>query len=217
MAGQEFGDSGPGQSGVVRSAEQRVCVGAEAGVRVAVFEVAGDEPGGLVHHGHVPDFGSLSADRRRHRFGAADVGPFPDGASAPSASRTTPVSTATQHSEHPQHANHAPCASVSKPVGPWDADDSVTGFPSTCRYLTVRGVQQAGRDELPAGNCCHGMVSSAALVLIAAANSPGSNRLNVPLAERQCCVTPVPARPSSELLADLLPANMRSTWGHLDL
>jgi len=52
--------------------EQRVCVG--AGVRVAVFEVVGDEPGGLVHHGHVPDFGSLSADHRRHRFGAADVG-----------------------------------------------------------------------------------------------------------------------------------------------
>jgi hypothetical protein len=28
-------------------------------------------------------------------------------------------------------ANHAPRASVSKPAGPWDADDSITGFPST--------------------------------------------------------------------------------------
>jgi hypothetical protein len=54
--------------------EQRVGVGAEAGVRVTVFQVAGDEPCGLVHHGHVSDLGSLPADRRRHRFGAADVG-----------------------------------------------------------------------------------------------------------------------------------------------
>ena len=54
--------------------EQRVRVGAEAGVWVTVFQVVGDEPGGLVHHGHVSDFGSLPADRRRHRFGAADVG-----------------------------------------------------------------------------------------------------------------------------------------------
>src|SRR5438034_7749979 len=55
VAGQDFGHPGPGQPGVVRSVEQRVRVGAEAGVRVTVFQVAGDEPCGLVHHGHVSD------------------------------------------------------------------------------------------------------------------------------------------------------------------
>jgi hypothetical protein len=59
---------------VVRSAKQRVRVGAEAGVRLEVFQIVGDEPGGGVHHGHVSDLGSLSADRHRYRFGAADVG-----------------------------------------------------------------------------------------------------------------------------------------------
>jgi hypothetical protein len=34
--------------------EQRVCVGADAGMGVAVVEVVGDELGGRVHHGHVP-------------------------------------------------------------------------------------------------------------------------------------------------------------------
>ena len=33
-------------------------------------------------------------------------------------------------------ANHAPRASVSQPAGPWDADDSVTGFPSTYGFST---------------------------------------------------------------------------------
>ena len=54
--------------------EQRVRVGAEAGVAIAVVEVVGDELGGGVHHGHVPDLRSLPADGHRHRFGAADVG-----------------------------------------------------------------------------------------------------------------------------------------------
>lgn len=42
VTGQEFGDPGPGQPGVVWSMEQRVCVGTEAGVRVAAVEVVGD-------------------------------------------------------------------------------------------------------------------------------------------------------------------------------
>lgn len=63
VAGQEFGRPGACQPGVVRPVEQRARVGAEAGVRVTVFQVVGDGPGGLVHHGHVSDFGSLPADR----------------------------------------------------------------------------------------------------------------------------------------------------------
>ena len=54
--------------------EQWVGVGAEAGVRVAVLEVVGDEPGGGAHQGQVADLGSLAADRHCHRIGAADVG-----------------------------------------------------------------------------------------------------------------------------------------------
>jgi hypothetical protein len=59
---------------VVRSAKQRVRVGAEAGVRLEVFQIIGDEVGGWVHHGHVSDLGSLSVDRHRYRVGVADVG-----------------------------------------------------------------------------------------------------------------------------------------------
>ena len=53
--------------------EQRVRVGAEAGVRVEVFQVVGEQPGGWVHDGHVPDLGSLAVDRHGHRVGGADV------------------------------------------------------------------------------------------------------------------------------------------------
>ena len=74
VAGQQLGDPGPGQPGVVRPGEQRVGVGADAGVPVAVVEVAGDEPGGRVHHGHVPDLGALPVDHHGHRAAAADVG-----------------------------------------------------------------------------------------------------------------------------------------------
>ena len=73
VAGQQLGDPGPGQPGVVRPGEQRVRVGADAGMPIAVFEVAGDEMGGRVHHGHVPDLGTLPADDHRHRAAAADV------------------------------------------------------------------------------------------------------------------------------------------------
>ena len=53
--------------------EQRIRVGAEAGVRLEVFQIIGDEAGGRVHQGHVSDLGSLSVDRHRHRVGVADV------------------------------------------------------------------------------------------------------------------------------------------------
>ena len=74
VAGQELGHPGPGQSGVVRPGEQRVRVGADAGMPIAVVEVVADELGGRVHHGHVPDLGALPADHHGHRAAAADVG-----------------------------------------------------------------------------------------------------------------------------------------------
>ena len=48
-------------------------VGAEAGVRVEVFQVVGEESGGWFHDGHVPDLGSLAVDRHGHWVGGADV------------------------------------------------------------------------------------------------------------------------------------------------
>ena len=50
-----------------------VRVGAEAGVRVVVFEIVGEQPGGWVHDGHVPGLGSFAVDRHDHRVGGADV------------------------------------------------------------------------------------------------------------------------------------------------
>jgi hypothetical protein len=41
---------------------------------IAVFKVAGEELGGRLHHGHVPDLGTLPADHHSHRSAAADVG-----------------------------------------------------------------------------------------------------------------------------------------------
>ena len=40
---------------------------------IAVVEVVADELGGRLHHGHVPDLGTLPADHHRHRAAAADV------------------------------------------------------------------------------------------------------------------------------------------------
>ncbi len=74
VASQELGDPGPGQLGVVRSVKEWARVGAEAKVRLAAFEVVGDELGGWAHHGHVSDLGPLPADHHRHRVRAADVG-----------------------------------------------------------------------------------------------------------------------------------------------
>ncbi len=74
VAGQQLSHPGPGQSGVVWPGEQRVGVGADTGMPIAVAEVAGDEPGGRLHHGHVPDLGALPADHRCHRAAAADIG-----------------------------------------------------------------------------------------------------------------------------------------------
>src|SRR5580692_4006421 len=51
----------------------RVSVGADAGMPFVVVEVAGDELGGRVHHGHVPDLGALPVDHHGHRAAAADV------------------------------------------------------------------------------------------------------------------------------------------------
>ena len=64
----------PGQPGVVRPVEQRVGVGAEAGVRLPAVQVVGDQPAGRRHHGQVADFRSFPADHDCHRCGAADVG-----------------------------------------------------------------------------------------------------------------------------------------------
>ncbi len=55
VAGEELGDPGSGQPGVVRPVKQWVRVGAEPRVRFAVFQVVGDELGGRADHGHVPD------------------------------------------------------------------------------------------------------------------------------------------------------------------
>ena len=74
VAGQQLGHPGPGQRGVVRPGGQRVCVCADAGMPVAVVEVVADEPGGRVHHGHVPDLGALPADHDGHGAAAVDVG-----------------------------------------------------------------------------------------------------------------------------------------------
>ena len=54
--------------------EERARAGAETGIGVEVLQVVGDELSGRSHYGHVPDLGSLPADRHRHRARAADVG-----------------------------------------------------------------------------------------------------------------------------------------------
>ncbi len=51
VAGQEFGDSGACHPSVVWSMEQRVRVGSEARVWVAVVKIIGDEPRGWLHDG----------------------------------------------------------------------------------------------------------------------------------------------------------------------
>ncbi len=74
VAGEDLGDAGSGQSGVVGSVEQWVGVGAEPGVRLEVFQIVGDEPGGRAHQGHVSDPGALPVDRHGNWVGGADVG-----------------------------------------------------------------------------------------------------------------------------------------------
>ena len=43
-------------------------------MRLAAFEVVGDELGGWAHHGHVADLGSFPVDYHRHLARVADVG-----------------------------------------------------------------------------------------------------------------------------------------------
>ena len=45
-------------------------------------------------------------------------------------------------------ANHASRASVPQPAGPWDADDSVTGFPSTYVLAEQNGEWTEGRSYM---------------------------------------------------------------------
>ena len=74
VPGEDLGDAPAGQSGLVGTVEQWVCVYADAGMAGAPVEVVLQQSGCGVHQRDPPGLGAFAVQRDQHRAGRSDVG-----------------------------------------------------------------------------------------------------------------------------------------------